>query len=57
MSGWVETEQWVWLRRQWTRQFASLNAGGMLRISSSSLYAKQQFFLSGAQAVLIRGEV
>ncbi len=57
ISGWVETEQRVWLRRKWTRQFASLDAGGLLRISSPSAYDKQQFFLCNAQAVFISGEV
>jgi hypothetical protein len=52
-SGWIEIEQRIWMRLQWTRQFASLDAHGQLQISSSALYDKRLYLISGAQAVLI----
>ena len=52
-SGWVEIEQRIWMRMQWTKQFARIDSFGQLQISSSALYEKRLYPLAGAQAVLI----
>jgi hypothetical protein len=52
-SGWIETEERVWMRQKWTRQFAQLDSKGMLRISSSQIHDKLQFHLAGAHAFVI----
>ena len=46
-------EQRIWLRQKWTRQFAMVDASGMLIISSPSRYDRQKYFLSGARAFFI----
>ena len=52
-SGWIEIEQRIWMRLQWTRQFARLDSCGLLQISTPALFDKQLFPLIGAQVVLI----
>ena len=47
-------EEHIWMRLKWTRQFAMIDASGMIRISSSSAYAKLAYNLRGAQAVVIQ---
>ena len=46
-------EQRVWMRQKWTRKVAMLDSSGILKISSSSVYDKLQYCISGGQAVLI----
>ena len=54
-TGTIEVEQRIWLRRQWRRQIAVIEAPGLLKISSSSVYDKLEYSLSGAVAVLQDG--
>ncbi len=46
-------EQRIWLRQKWTRKVAMLDGTGLLKVSSSSIYDKLQYYLSGGQAVII----
>ena len=46
-------EQRVWMRQKWIRKVAMLDSSGILKISSSSVYDKLQYCLTGGQAVLI----
>jgi hypothetical protein len=53
MSGWVEIERRVWLRNKWIRQYAVIEASGMLMISSSVCYDKNLYRVNGGHAILI----
>jgi hypothetical protein len=53
MSGWVEIERRVWLRQKWTRQYAIIEASGVLMISSSVCYDKNLYRVNGGHAILI----
>jgi hypothetical protein len=53
MSGWVEIERRVWFRTKWIRQYAVIEASGMLMISSSVCYDKNLYRVNGGHAILI----
>ena len=53
MSGWVEIERRIWLRNKWIRQYAIIEASGMLMISSSVCYDKNLYRVNGGHAILI----
>ncbi len=57
LSGWVETEERIWLKRKWFRNYATLDEDGVLRISSPSVYEKREYTLLGGHVVLVSGEV
>ena len=55
-TGTIELEQRIWMRRKWTRQTARLDACGLLKISSASIYEKLEYNLRGATAVFMDGD-
>jgi hypothetical protein len=54
-TGTVEMEQRIWLRRKWLRQSALIDASGVLKITSASVYERLEYSLHGAVAVLFDG--
>jgi hypothetical protein len=46
----------IWMRLRWTRQFAMITPAGLIKISSTSAYGKCEYWLAGAQAVIIDGQ-
>jgi hypothetical protein len=48
-------EQRIWLRRKWLRQSALIDASGVLKITSASVYERLEYSLHGAVAVLFDG--